>query len=143
MGKTSLVIRFDEDSFSTKFITTIGVDYRDKLVDIEGSPIKLQVRCPPRLTFPPPLLFVRASRRCSRTVRLVCALFADLGHGRTRALQKFDRELFRQSGRACVGVCVRAVRARVVRAQKECDRVGSRRSLTFFLLIGAGLRRVL
>jgi len=43
VGKTSLVIRFDEDSFSTKFITTIGVDYRDKLVDIEGSPIKLQI----------------------------------------------------------------------------------------------------
>ena len=43
VGKTSLVIRFDEDSFSTKFITTIGVDYRDKLVTIEGAPIKLQI----------------------------------------------------------------------------------------------------
>jgi hypothetical protein len=53
VGKTSLVIRFDEDSFSTKFITTIGVDYRDKLVDIEGSPIKLQVHCPPPPYLPP------------------------------------------------------------------------------------------
>ena len=43
VGKTSLVIRFDEDSFSTKFITTIGVDYRDKLVTIEDAPIKLQI----------------------------------------------------------------------------------------------------
>ena len=67
VGKTSLVIRFDEDSFSTKFITTIGVDYRDKLVDIEGSPIKLQVRCPPAL--PSPLL-------SSSSVRL------DDAHGR-------------------------------------------------------------
>ena len=36
VGKTSLVVRYDEDSFSTMFMTTIGVDYRDKLVTIEG-----------------------------------------------------------------------------------------------------------
>lgn len=31
-GKTSLVLRFDQNVFSTKFVTTIGVDYRDKMV---------------------------------------------------------------------------------------------------------------
>ena len=43
VGKTSLVVRYDEDSFSTMFMTTIGVDYRDKLVNIEGRDIKLQI----------------------------------------------------------------------------------------------------
>lgn len=43
VGKTSLVLRYDEDSFSHKFVTTIGVDYRDKLVDIDGKPVKLQI----------------------------------------------------------------------------------------------------
>jgi len=43
VGKTSLVIRYDEDSFSTKYMTTIGVDYRDKFVDMEGQQVKLQI----------------------------------------------------------------------------------------------------
>lgn len=43
VGKTSLVIRYDEDTFSTKYMTTIGVDYRDKHMDIDGRPVKLQI----------------------------------------------------------------------------------------------------
>jgi len=42
-GKTSLVLRFDQNVFSTKFVTTIGVDYRDKMVKIEGIPMRLQL----------------------------------------------------------------------------------------------------
>ena len=42
-GKTSLVLRFDQDVFSTKFVTTIGVDYRDKLLDIDGVCLRLQL----------------------------------------------------------------------------------------------------
>jgi GTPase SAR1 family protein len=33
-GKTSLVLRFDQNVFSTKFVATIGVDYRDKMVKV-------------------------------------------------------------------------------------------------------------
>lgn len=33
-GKTSLVLRFDQNVFSTKFAATIGVDYRDKMVKV-------------------------------------------------------------------------------------------------------------
>ncbi|KAJ8603826.1 hypothetical protein CTAYLR_000258 [Chrysophaeum taylorii] len=43
VGKTSLVIRYDEDTFSTKYMTTIGVDYRDKFIEVDGRPIKLQI----------------------------------------------------------------------------------------------------
>eukprot|EP00586_Coscinodiscus_wailesii_P011135 CAMPEP_0172497264 /NCGR_PEP_ID=MMETSP1066-20121228/97359_1 /TAXON_ID=671091 /ORGANISM="Coscinodiscus wailesii, Strain CCMP2513" /LENGTH=256 /DNA_ID=CAMNT_0013269927 /DNA_START=31 /DNA_END=801 /DNA_ORIENTATION=+ len=42
-GKTSLVLRFDQNVFSTKFVTTIGVDYRDKMVKIESAPMRLQL----------------------------------------------------------------------------------------------------
>lgn len=42
-GKTSLVLRFDQNVFSTKFVTTIGVDYRDKMVKIEDAPMRLQL----------------------------------------------------------------------------------------------------
>lgn len=42
-GKTSLVLRFDQNVFSTKFVTTIGVDYRDKMVKVEGAPMRLQL----------------------------------------------------------------------------------------------------
>ena len=35
-GKTSLVLRFDQNVFSTKFVTTIGVDYRDKMVKVRS-----------------------------------------------------------------------------------------------------------
>ena len=35
-GKTSLVLRFDQNVFSTKFVTTIGVDYRDKMVKVSN-----------------------------------------------------------------------------------------------------------
>jgi len=43
VGKTSLVLRYDENSFSHKFVTTIGVDYRDKVVDVNGKNVKLQI----------------------------------------------------------------------------------------------------
>ena len=43
VGKTSLVVRYDEDTFSTKFMTTIGVDYRDKFVNVDGQQVKVQI----------------------------------------------------------------------------------------------------
>lgn len=30
------MLRFDQNVFSTKFVTTIGVDYRDKMVKVRG-----------------------------------------------------------------------------------------------------------
>ena len=44
-GKTSLVLRFDQNVFSTKFVTTIGVDYRDKMVKVCGTVCLLRIVC--------------------------------------------------------------------------------------------------
>ncbi|KAM7029059.1 ras-related protein Rab-13 isoform 2-T2 [Acridotheres tristis] len=43
VGKTCLVIRFAEDNFSSTYISTIGIDFKIRTVDIDGKKIKLQV----------------------------------------------------------------------------------------------------
>ena len=43
VGKTCLVLRFVNDSFSHTFITTIGIDYKLKTVDVDGHEMRLQV----------------------------------------------------------------------------------------------------
>ena len=44
-GKTSLVLRYDQNVFSTKFVTTIGVDYRDKMVKVRLIVIRSVDEC--------------------------------------------------------------------------------------------------
>jgi Ras-related protein Rab-8A len=43
VGKSCLLLRFTEDSFTPNFITTIGVDFKIKTVEIEGKRYKLQI----------------------------------------------------------------------------------------------------
>ena len=42
-GKSSLLIRFCDDFFSDKFISTIGVDFKIKTIELDNRLIKLQV----------------------------------------------------------------------------------------------------
>jgi hypothetical protein len=39
-----LLLRYTSDSYSSGFITTIGVDYRVKNVSVDGHVVRLQVR---------------------------------------------------------------------------------------------------
>ena len=43
VGKTSLVLRYDTSIFSSRFVTTIGVDYRDKQITLGSTSIRLQL----------------------------------------------------------------------------------------------------
>jgi len=43
VGKTCLLLRYANDSFSPTFITTIGIDFKIKNVEIDGKTIKLQI----------------------------------------------------------------------------------------------------
>uniref|UniRef100_A0A8C1ZXF6 Ras-related protein Rab-13 n=1 Tax=Cyprinus carpio TaxID=7962 RepID=A0A8C1ZXF6_CYPCA len=43
VGKTCLIIRFAEDNFNSTYISTIGIDFKVKTVDVEGKKVKLQV----------------------------------------------------------------------------------------------------
>ncbi|CAK0819790.1 unnamed protein product [Prorocentrum cordatum] len=42
-GKSSLLLRFADDTFSESYITTIGVDFRFKTITVDGKTIKLQI----------------------------------------------------------------------------------------------------
>uniref|UniRef100_H2L6B1 Ras-related protein Rab-35 n=3 Tax=Oryzias TaxID=8089 RepID=H2L6B1_ORYLA len=43
VGKSSLLLRFADQSFSGNYITTIGVDFKIRTVDINGERVKLQI----------------------------------------------------------------------------------------------------
>ena len=42
-GKSCLLIRFAEDIFSDNYISTIGVDFKIKTIDVDGKTVKMQV----------------------------------------------------------------------------------------------------
>lgn len=42
-GKSCLLIRFAEDIFSDNYISTIGVDFKIKTIEIDGKTVKMQV----------------------------------------------------------------------------------------------------
>lgn len=43
VGKTCLLLRYANDHFSQTFITTIGIDFKIKNIDLDGKRIKLQI----------------------------------------------------------------------------------------------------
>lgn len=43
VGKSSLLLRFADNTFSGSYITTIGVDFKIRTVEIEGERVKLQI----------------------------------------------------------------------------------------------------
>jgi hypothetical protein len=42
-GKTSLMLRFSEDKFSSSLLATAGVDYKTQFLDVDGKRIKCQI----------------------------------------------------------------------------------------------------
>ncbi|KAL6941871.1 GTP-binding protein [Hanseniaspora vineae] len=43
VGKSCLLVRFVEDNFMPTFITTIGIDFKIKTIEINGKKVKLQL----------------------------------------------------------------------------------------------------
>ncbi|XP_048476879.1 ras-related protein Rab-35-like [Rhincodon typus] len=43
VGKSSLLLRFADNTFSGSYITTIGVDFKIRTVDVNGEKVKLQI----------------------------------------------------------------------------------------------------
>eukprot|EP01017_Pseudomicrothorax_dubius_P009510 TRINITY_DN1323_c0_g1_i4.p1 TRINITY_DN1323_c0_g1~~TRINITY_DN1323_c0_g1_i4.p1 ORF type:complete len:253 (+),score=44.26 TRINITY_DN1323_c0_g1_i4:74-760(+) len=43
VGKSSLLLRFADDAFSDTYLTTIGVDFRFRTLNIDGKNVKLQI----------------------------------------------------------------------------------------------------
>lgn len=43
VGKSCLLLRFSDDTYSNDYISTIGVDFKIKTVELEGKTVKLQI----------------------------------------------------------------------------------------------------
>ena len=43
VGKTCLLLKFCQDSFTNVHLTTIGIDFKLKNIDIGGKKVKLQI----------------------------------------------------------------------------------------------------
>ncbi|CAI8039448.1 Ras-related protein Rab-10 [Geodia barretti] len=43
VGKTCVLFRYADDTFNTTFISTIGIDFKIKTIELEGKKIKLQI----------------------------------------------------------------------------------------------------
>ena len=43
VGKTSLLLRFTDDNFNDCLLTTIGIDFKLKTLNLDGKVIKLQI----------------------------------------------------------------------------------------------------
>lgn len=43
VGKTALLLRYSDNMFHTSFITTIGIDFRIKTIEVDGKRVKLQI----------------------------------------------------------------------------------------------------
>merc|ERR1712051_1100361 len=43
MGKSSLLLRFADDTYAESYISTIGVDFKIRTIELDGKTIKLQI----------------------------------------------------------------------------------------------------
>ena len=62
VGKSCLLLRFCDDAWTPSFITTIGIDFKIRTIELDGKRIKLQIVRPPSPA-PSPLMPVRRGAR--------------------------------------------------------------------------------
>jgi hypothetical protein len=56
VGKSCLLLRFAQDKYEQNYLSTVGVDYYNRTISIEGKRVQLQVgslQCRRRTLLPP------------------------------------------------------------------------------------------
>ncbi|XP_045805886.1 ras-related protein RABE1c-like [Trifolium pratense] len=43
VGKSSLLLRFSDSVFETSYITTLGIDFKNRIIELDGKKIMLQI----------------------------------------------------------------------------------------------------
>uniref|UniRef100_A0A665VSV9 small monomeric GTPase n=1 Tax=Echeneis naucrates TaxID=173247 RepID=A0A665VSV9_ECHNA len=43
VGKSCLLLRFSDDTYTDSYISTIGVDFKIRTIDMDGKTVKLQI----------------------------------------------------------------------------------------------------
>ena len=76
VGKSCLLLRFADDTYTESYISTIGVDFKIRTIELEGKTVKLQIVRPPC-----PSLSARTQRP-----QLTRKHTPAVGHGRPGAL---------------------------------------------------------
>ena len=52
VGKSCLLLRFADDTYTESYISTIGVDFKIRTIELEGKTVKLQTVSYTHLTLP-------------------------------------------------------------------------------------------
>ena len=81
VGKSCLLLRFCDDAWTPSFITTIGIDFKIRTIELEGKRIKLQIvrfssLAPTRLVL----------RKCAELTRLAATKWDTAGQERFRTI---------------------------------------------------------
>lgn len=76
VGKSCLLLRFADDTYTESYISTIGVDFKIRTIELEGKTVKLQIVRFPR----------NESAAASTTDLLVCAQWDTAGQERFRTI---------------------------------------------------------
>lgn len=45
VGKSCLLLRFADDTYTESYISTIGVDFKIRTIELDGKTVKLQIVC--------------------------------------------------------------------------------------------------
>ncbi|KAF8654214.1 hypothetical protein AX16_003740 [Volvariella volvacea WC 439] len=66
VGKSCLLLRFADDTYTESYISTIGVDFKIRTIELEGKTVKLQIVCVPQYLIS--VLYICAGQERFRTI---------------------------------------------------------------------------